>query len=116
MSNCMTIWASRGDRVSFIFPNNGTHHDVLQCEKHLGQDHIYTVNDVRVFSGHSEVELAEIPGQWFNTVMFADHAIDRIREKLTSELWYTTRQLCDKEPTNNELLENYLARKTGIRD
>lgn len=68
----MNIYAEHGDKVIFAFPNNGYQSDADQCAKYLKLDETYTVDHTMAHRSSTDVFLIEVPGQRFNSVMFAD--------------------------------------------
>lgn len=67
----MNIYAKKGDKVVFCYPDNGYKHDQEDCKKRLTLNRVYTVKSTEVGQSHSSVSLKEVQGT-FNTVMFKD--------------------------------------------
>lgn len=62
----------RGTRIRFAFPENGYEYDQRKAAKYLEVGEVYTVEGARVESFSSAVRVQEVPGHWFNTVLFED--------------------------------------------
>ena len=67
----MNIYATPGSRVRFL-DENGNDCDKVKALKFLKRGKVYTVASTDVESWHTDVYLREIPGESFNSVMFAD--------------------------------------------
>lgn len=59
-------------RVLFCFPTHGYPHDRTHANERLRVGDIYTVRVMEVGQSSSRVQLEEVPGEWFNSVMFTD--------------------------------------------
>jgi len=68
----MNIWAKRGDKVIYKYPNNGYPHDQEDAKKYLVLNKVYTVKETVVWDSISYVWLEEIPGIPFNCGHFED--------------------------------------------
>ena len=68
----MNIYAPKGHKVRFAFPENGWRGDIENAEKHLTVGAVYTVVRTEVGRSITYVELAEFPGKTFNSVQFED--------------------------------------------
>lgn len=64
------IDAPNGERVRFT-GHGGYTHDQEHAAKHLTVDAVYTVEKTDISEWHTDVHLREVPGQKFNSVMFA---------------------------------------------
>lgn len=73
----MDIYAKKGHKVIFKYPDNGYTPDQEQAKKYLKVGETYTVNKTEVHSSTADVELIEIPGQYFNSVLFVDRTPSR---------------------------------------
>lgn len=73
MQSTMNIYAKRGHKVKYCYPNNGYDYDRELCNKHLTQNSVYTVEFFEVESFSSRIYLQEVPEIAFNTVMFCDY-------------------------------------------
>jgi hypothetical protein len=62
-------WPSKGDKVVFI-DENGYDHDRLQANKFFKKGRILTVKEFNLGKWSSSILLEEVPGEWFNSVMF----------------------------------------------
>lgn len=72
MRDCMNIYAQRGDKVRFAFPDDGYPNSIERDKELLTVGEVYTVDYVEVGSGISYVYLFEVPDEGFNTVKFED--------------------------------------------
>lgn len=68
----MNIYSKPGNKIRYAYPKHGMKHDQEQCAALLEKDKVYTVKSCRVYEAHTSVVLEEVPGQTFNSVMFAD--------------------------------------------
>lgn len=68
----MNIFAKPGTKIRFIPRDNGHDPDREHAKEYLTEGQIYTVKMIDVGHYYSEVEIKEIPNQWFNTVLFDD--------------------------------------------
>jgi hypothetical protein len=68
----VNIYAQHGDRAAFKNPTNGLEGDQQKALKHLTVDEIYTVDRTVVHNWHTDVFLVEVPGVYFNSVLFED--------------------------------------------
>ncbi|MDO8558373.1 MAG: hypothetical protein Q7S09_04280 [bacterium] len=68
----MNIYAKPGSRVVFSHPNNGYPGDQKNAQRHLQVGHTYTVERTEVHSFSTRVFLQEVPGTFFNSVLFED--------------------------------------------
>lgn len=57
-------------KVVFAFPDNGYNGEGKDASKFIGVGQVYTVKKLEVERSSSRVELKEVPGQQFNTVLF----------------------------------------------
>lgn len=84
MSETMNIYAAPGSKVVYANTNNGYTTCQNQANKFLTPNEVYTVNYTIISSWSSLVHLVEVPGEAFNTVLFADFvdtpADDNIQE------------------------------------
>lgn len=69
----MGIYSPRGTRVRFT-GYGGYDHDQKHARQHLNVGNIYTVESTDVGDWSTRICLQEVPGQRFNSVMFADDA------------------------------------------
>jgi hypothetical protein len=65
----MDIYSPSGTTVYFL-DENGYDSDREMARKHFTKGQALTVKDVDVGSWSSTVTFKELPGKWFNTVMF----------------------------------------------
>lgn len=72
----MNIYAKRGHKVIFLFPTNGYSYDQEQCKKFLHVGNTYTIENTKVDHFRTTIELQEVEGQKFNSVMFTDYYED----------------------------------------
>lgn len=63
----------RHDKIVYSKTENGYDHDKEKCKKLLVEGQVYTVRRVEVHSSSSTLELVEVPGERFNTVMFSEY-------------------------------------------
>ena len=68
----MNIYAERGSKVRFANPTAGYEFDQEQCRKLLTLGAVYTVASTDVERFSTAVQLKEVPGVRFNSVMFED--------------------------------------------
>lgn len=68
----MNIYAKKGDRIKFSFPDNGSEFDKKEAKKYLKLNNIYTVEKTDIGNWHTEIYIKEIPNIFFNSVMFSD--------------------------------------------
>jgi hypothetical protein len=68
----VNIYAPRGSKVVFEYPDNGYDYDRKQCKTLLDVGATYTIESTIVGSFHTHVYLMEHPGVSFNSVMFSD--------------------------------------------
>lgn len=68
----MDIYTRVGSKIKFSFPDNGYQGDQTHAANHLTEGHTYTVRRIDVGRSSSRVNVTEIPGAWFNTVMFSN--------------------------------------------
>ena len=68
----MDIDSPPGTKVRFSFPTHGYDHHQELAKEHLKEGEVYTVRDTDVGDSSSKVCFDEIPGVWFNTVLFSD--------------------------------------------
>lgn len=68
----MDIFSEPGTRVIFDRPNNGTKYDKDNCAEFLALGAFYTIEKTEVGDYSTRVFLREIPGRWFNSVMFSN--------------------------------------------
>lgn len=68
----MNIFSRKGDHVRFANPDNGFTHDQKKCQEHLKLGEIYTISECNVHSDYTDIQLKEVPGHTFNSVMFED--------------------------------------------
>jgi hypothetical protein len=61
-----------GDKVIFVFPNNGWDHDKKHALEYLKEGETYTVSYIEIHSWHTDVYLREVPNVPFNSVHFAN--------------------------------------------
>lgn len=66
----MNIYAERGTKVVFAYPDSGYEPDQKRAKKHLVEGVTYTVEKTVVHSWHTDVYLQEVPGIAFNSVLF----------------------------------------------
>lgn len=69
----MDIWAKHGHKVIFQPGNNGYESQNKDAREVLELEKVYTVDHVQVESWISYVQLVEVPGKVFNTVLFNDY-------------------------------------------
>lgn len=67
----MNIYATKGDKVRFL-NENGRESEREFAAKILTEGQVYTVDHTDVYGWHTDVYLQEIPGHYFNSVMFED--------------------------------------------
>lgn len=67
----MGIYSERGTKVRYAYPEHGMECDHRQCSKYLEEGKVYTVKSCTAYSSSTSVELEEVTGQTFNSVMFA---------------------------------------------
>lgn len=65
----MDIWTPPGTYVTYL-NKNGYELNRAYANTVLEEGKQYTVYDIDVGSSYSYVQLVEVPGMWFNTVMF----------------------------------------------
>lgn len=68
----MNIYAQKGHKIVFCHPENGYSSDQEQAAKLLKINHVYTVERTVVHRSSTDVELQEVPGEMFNSVLFED--------------------------------------------
>lgn len=68
----ISMYTPRGTRVVFAYPTRGWNHDIEKAAEHLKEGTIYTVEGMEVHSWHTRIFLKEIPGKYFNHVMFVE--------------------------------------------
>lgn len=66
----LDIYSPAGTKVTFI-DENGYDFDREQARKYFTKGQVLTVKRIDVESWSSSVTFEELPGKWFNTVMFA---------------------------------------------
>lgn len=66
----MDIYAAPGSKVRYTHPLAGYLPDQKQATKHLTVAAEYTVDRTVVGDFSTKVSLVEVPGEWFNSVMF----------------------------------------------
>ena len=66
----MDLTEKEGDQVRYFFPDSGYVGDQFHAGQHLKVGNVYTVKHVDVGSSSSTVTLKELPGLFFNTVLF----------------------------------------------
>ena len=76
----MNIYAKRGDKVRFSFPNNGYSMDIEIAKERLKLGEIYTVDYTCVGQSNTSVKLLEVPDRLFNSVQFEDEE-DKTNER-----------------------------------
>ena len=65
----MSIRSKPGDRVVFM-GRNGYNYELEEAKRCLSIGGTYTIKRIDVHNWSSSIELLEIPGKYFNTVMF----------------------------------------------
>lgn len=70
MSDIMDIYSQPGTPVTYVNFESGWPDDKEFGAKHLERNRTYHVKRITVYSSVSFVELVEIPGKQFNTVLF----------------------------------------------
>jgi len=110
----MNIYAKKGTKVVFKFPENGYPYERKTAEKYLRVGETYTVESVIIDSWVSSVELQEIPNVRFNTVHFA-HLVDVSEEQSLTKQNELLRKTCIELTEENIRLnrEIDLLRKDG---
>lgn len=73
----MDIRSEPGTKVVFAYPNNGYPADGESAAEHLTEGAEYTVKICAIHDWKTRVELEEVPGVQFNSVMFAALATAR---------------------------------------
>jgi len=68
----MNIYAPKGTKVSFSYPENGNSFQQQEIKKYLTPNSIYTVDWTVVEDWHTRVYLQEFPGVPFNSVFFEE--------------------------------------------
>jgi hypothetical protein len=68
----MNIYAKRGDKVKFSFPDWGYNSDIEKAKEYLTVGKEYTIEKTDVSSWHTNVYLQEFPEVSFNSIMFED--------------------------------------------
>lgn len=68
----MNIHTEPGAKIRYAYTSTGFLSDQEGAKKHLKRGQVYTVAQIDVHSSISYVELREIPGITFNTVMFSN--------------------------------------------
>ena len=68
--NIMDIYSPAGTVVYFL-DENGYDSERERAREHLVKGQVLTVSEIDVGVWSSSVEFEELPGKWFNTVMFA---------------------------------------------
>ena len=68
--NIMDIYSPAGTVVYFL-DENGYDSEREHAREHLVKGQVLTVSEIDVGGWSSSVEFEELPGKWFNTVMFA---------------------------------------------
>lgn len=71
LSFSMDIYSKPGDRIVFM-GRNGYEYQLQEAKLVLSIGGTYTIKRINVENWSSSVELLELPGKWFNTVMFRD--------------------------------------------
>jgi hypothetical protein len=70
-------WPNRGDLVKFL-NENGYTYDLVSAREHFIKGALLTIQTVEIGDWSTSYEFKELPGHWFNSVMFAWPAkIDR---------------------------------------
>lgn len=64
------IYAPKGTKVTFAYPDSGWPYEEERNKKLLDPQQVYTVKHISVGSTSTEVELEELPGKTFNSVIF----------------------------------------------
>lgn len=65
----MDIYSSPGTKVRFL-NQNGHDYQREDALKYFAEGQVLTVDEIDVGSWSSSVKFQELPGKWFNTVMF----------------------------------------------
>lgn len=68
----MNIYALKGHKVRFAFPDNGWDSDKKHASEYLIKNEIYTVDFTSVSGFSTSVKLEEFPNTFFNSVHFED--------------------------------------------
>ena len=68
----MNIYAKKGDKVRFAYPDNGRDYDIENAKEHLEPGKEYTIESTSVGQSLTHVYLQEFPGVSFNSVHFED--------------------------------------------
>jgi len=71
----MNIYAKQGDKVIYL-NQNGSTREQEHANKFLEEGEIYTVHETDVHDWYTYVLLEEVPGEWFNSVLFEDYMED----------------------------------------
>lgn len=72
-------WGERREWIRLVIfsnPRAGYAHDRLEAEQYLLVGRVYETSRIEVSSSSSRVEFKDFPGNWFNTVLFADWGFD----------------------------------------
>lgn len=70
----MNIYAKEGDKI--IFNNEqGTDLELEYARKYLTPGAEYTVEQTKAYGWHTDVYLKEVPGIYFNSVIFDDKGL-----------------------------------------
>jgi hypothetical protein len=67
--NIMDIYSPSGTVVYFL-DENGYDGDLEYARQYMQKYQIFTVKQIDIGGWCTEVEFEEIPGKWFNSVMF----------------------------------------------
>lgn len=76
----MNILATRGDKVVFAYPDNGTEWDSKHAWNHLDEGEVYTVDRTIVHRSRTDVYLKEFKDVSFNSVHFKDYTDEEVAE------------------------------------
>lgn len=69
----MDINSKHGDKIIYLFPENGSPYDHEICSELLKYKMVYTVDEMSVGRCMSRVKLIEFGDKWFNSVMFDNY-------------------------------------------
>jgi hypothetical protein len=68
----MDIYSKWGSKIRYDFVGNGHPHDQETAKKHLHPGQVYTLSEARIGGSSTSIKVVEVPGVWFNSVMFSN--------------------------------------------